>query len=170
MPRGGKRANAGRKGLIFEEKLQCSALVYELIERDKERRYDRAFALKARSSHREGHPTPELDELKDHLAEIKRPSPEVWKRMTPEERAEAIADRRDYVAQHRAAPDGTPIGALFAATGMSRHTSVGPPTDRELGAIYRHAAEVMTARLERPITHRQVAEARRYIRKIGLGD
>ena len=158
MPRGGKRANAGRKGLTFDQKLQCSALMHELIRLDTKRRYDRAVAKKVRSSHRDGDPTPELDELKDHLAEIKRPSPEVWKRMTPEERADAIADRRDYVALHRSAPDGTPIGALYAATGMSRRTS------------YRHAAEVMTARLERCITPRQVAEARRYIRKIGLGD
>ena len=170
MPRGGRRPNSGRRGLAFDEKLLCSALVYWLIESHKGRRYDRAFAKKVRSSHREGHPTAELEELKEHFAEIERPKPEVWKRMTPAEKTTVIAYRRDYVAYHRSSPEGTPLGTFFAATAMPRLTSVGPPTDSEIGAIYRHAAEMMTARLERPITPRQVAEARRYIRKKGLGD
>lgn len=162
MPRGGRRANSGRKGLTHDEKIECGAMVRELIDRDQERRYDRAVAKSARARHREGHETPLVDELKGHYAEIKRPSPEVWAQMKPEERARVFADRRDYSALHSKSPTATPIGAFFAETGMPRLISVEPPTDIELGVMYQKVADVMTVRLERPISRRQVAEAFAY--------
>lgn len=172
MPRGGKRKNAGRPPrLSWDDKFECYVMVNDLTWLRFDTRHDRAYGKMARKSHRTGHPIPELEELREHLAEVKRASPEEWKRMTPDERAEVLSNRRDYVAQHRAAPDGTAIGEIhqkrsnYTRRRLSRVVTVLPPTKKELGQMYREVAEVMTARLGCSITVRQVGDARRYMVK-----
>jgi hypothetical protein len=177
MPRGGKRKNAGRPPILsWDDKFNCYAMVNELIRLHFETRHDRAYGKMARKSHRAGDPIPELEELRDHFTDIRRPSPEEWKQMTPDERVEVVANRGDYLAQHMAAPDGTAIGEMhqkrsnYTRRKLSRLVTVLPPTKNELGQMYREVAEVMTARLGRPISARQVGEARRHVVKDLGGD
>jgi hypothetical protein len=176
MARGGKRKNAGRpSSLSWDDKFECYVRVNGLIRHHFDTCYERAYGKMARTSHRTDHIIPELEELRDHYDDIKRPSLAEWERMTPDQRAEVLAARRSYLDQHRASPDDTGLGEMhrkrsnYTRRKLSRLVTVLPPTKNELGEIYRKVAQEMTARLGRSITARLVAEARRYVVK-HLGD
>lgn len=170
MSRGGRRSGSGRKGLTDEQKLECAALLRELVDAHLPIRESRTFARLTRGRTDAGDGEPFYDELQRLFADIALPDPEDLARLDTKAArkmlADSLKDRQEYLSNYRRNPGSSAINAFFAGTKLPRYLVPTGPTASEMGAFHEHIALVLSARLGRRISRRQVAEACRWVRDL----
>lgn len=163
MPRGGFRANSGRKGLSFKEKQYAARRLRELIDQHQPIRERRAFArrLRGRVMADDESYYDELMQHYDELAQLGNPPPQERAKMSAaallSDRAKA---RAEYMARYRHNPKYSAIHSFFNDLRLrGRVLTVPGPTKPELGAFHQQIADELTEQLRRPVSRLQVADA-----------
>jgi hypothetical protein len=163
MARGGRRANSGRRGLTFEEKNAALARRQRLIIDHFPIRERRAFERLVRGrvmADEESY----LDELLRHYRELHSigdPTPEEKAKMTPDQiMARRAKARARLLADYRRNPETSTVYSFFNDLRLrSRLLRVPNPSKADMGGFHQQIADEMAARLGRPISRQQIADA-----------
>lgn len=144
MPRGGRRPNAGRKGLSPSDDQYCYERLPQLSQEHFPARERRAFLRRVRAREARDADESLFDELLGHYEDLRR--------MPAEERS-------DYLARYLKNPPGTSAVHDLLKNWTRRGLKVPGPTKVELGSFHQQIAGEMSVRLGRVVSRRQVAEA-----------
>lgn len=182
MPRGGKRAGAGRRGLLPAEKRECARLLKEYVMAQFPERKDRAEQRRLRKREPSDDHETHSDEINSHFAEIRPPSKAELKQLTPEQlrdrqelryyhARDVEKDERENEKRAEAKAKGLklksgrkPHSVTQSFFGrMRRGFSVPGPTKIEIGKFHQAIADEMSKRTGKSISRRQVAEACKWV-------
>ncbi len=153
--------------LTWDQKLEAFGRRHALIEEHQPIRERRAFKRLVRGrvmADNEDY----IDELHNHyrgLRTIGHLPPEERAGKTPDEiKAHFKEARGKFLADYRKNPSSNPVRAFFDDLKIkSRHLHVRGPTKAEMGDFHQQIADAMAARIGRPISRQQIADACREI-------
>lgn len=144
MPRGGRRPNAGRKGLSPSDDQYCYERLLQLSQEHFPARERRAFLRRVRAREARDADESLFDELLGHYEDLRS--------MPAEERSE-------YLARYLKNPAGTSAVHDLLKKLTRRILKVPGPTKVELGKFHQQIAREISERLGQVVSRRQVAEA-----------